>query len=228
MDESLDYLLKYAPQFWSGLLITLELLITSVATSVVLSVPLALARLSPHPWLRWPAEGYSALIRGTPALVQIFLVYFGLGQFQAVHESFVWPLLRDSFWCAYIALSLNNVAYIGEVVRGGIQSVPQGEREAALALGMTPWKMYSRIILPRAFRQMLPAFSNEVIIQLKTTALASTVTLLDLTGVGRRLYVKTFTLEPLFIAGFIYILLSYGISLSFRLMEHRCNRWQKR
>ena len=212
---------RLAPLFASGLVTTLELLLVSTTVGLALAVPLALARLSPTRLLSVPATAYATLFRGTPLLVQIFILYYGLPQFDAVRASAVWPLLRDPFPCALLAFSLNMAAYAGEVVRGGIMAVPGGEREAALAVGMPRALALRRIILPRALRIGLPALSNEVVLQLKATSLASTVTLLDLTGVGRRLAAKTYTSEGLYIAGTIYILLTFLIARGCRLLERR-------
>ena len=222
MLESLVVILsKELPLFWSGLQVTLELLIVSTAIGLVLSVPIALMRLSPSRLVSVPATVYTTFFRGTPLLVQIFLIYYGLPQFDAVRNSVIWPLLRDPMPCALLAFSLNMSAYTSEVVRGGILGVPKGEREAALACGMPHWLMLRRVILPRALRIALPALSNEVVLQLKATALASTVTLLDVTGVGRRLEARTYTTEALYIAGAIYIALTALIAQSFRLLEAR-------
>ena len=212
---------RLTPLFLSGLEVTLELLAVSTLLGLALAVPIARARLSPYRLLSLPATGYAYVFRGTPLLVQIFIIYYGLPQFDAVRSSVLWPLLRDPLPCALIAFSLNMAAYTGEVVRGGILAVPNGEREAALALGMNRALTLRRVVLPRAFRIALPALSNEVVLQLKATSLASTVTLIDLTGVGRRLAAKTYTTEGLYVAGTIYIALTFVIARGFRLLEAR-------
>jgi His/Glu/Gln/Arg/opine family amino acid ABC transporter permease subunit len=211
-------------EFLSGTLITVQLAAISVVAAFVLSLPLALARLSPSLTLRSLAFGYAAFFRGTPLLIQIFLIYYGLGQFAFIRHSFLWIFLRDAYPCALIALTLNMAAYLAEVVRGGILAVPHGEREAAVAIGMSRAMMYRRIILPRAYRLMLPALSNEVVIQLKSTALASTITLMELTGVARRLVAMSYSTNPLLIAGAIYIVLTFVITRSFGFAEKRLNR----
>ncbi len=212
---------RLMPLFLSGLEVTLELLAVSTLLGLALAVPIALARLSPNCLLSVPATGYAYFFRGTPLLVQIFIVYYGLPQFDAVRSSVFWPLLRDPLPCALIAFSLNMAAYTGEVVRGGILAVPSGEREAALAVGMGRALTLRRVVLPRAFRIALPALSNEVVLQLKATSLASTVTLIDLTGVGRRLAAKTYTTEGLYVAGAVYVALTFVIARGFRLIEAR-------
>ena len=220
-DGFADAAARQMPLFLAGFQVTLELLAVSTLVGLALAVPIALARLSSNRLLSVPATAYAYLFRGTPLLVQIFIIYYGLPQFDAVRNSAVWPLLRDPLPCALIAFSLNMAAYTGEVVRGGILAVPSGEREAALAVGMGRALTLRRVVLPRAFRIALPALSNEVVLQLKATSLASTVTLIDLTGVGRRLAAKTYTSEGLYVAGAVYILLTFLIASGFRLLESR-------
>ncbi|MDR3517224.1 MAG: ABC transporter permease subunit [Azospirillaceae bacterium] len=212
---------SWTPLFLQGTWVTAKLLALSSLAGTILAVPLALCRNARSPALRASAQSYSVFFRGTPLLVQIFLLYYGLAQFSFIRDSLLWPLVRDAFPCALIALTLNMAAYVGEVINGGIRAVPLGEREAAMAMGMSTALMYRRIILPRAFRIMLPALSNEVVIQLKSTALASTVTVMDLTGIGRRLADRTYSTEPLLIAGAIYVLFAYGIARLFRGLEYR-------
>ena len=217
-----DFIVNVAPAFGPGLVMTLQLLIVSTALSFVGAILLGIARVSSNPVVAYPA-----FFRGTPLIVQIFLIYYGVSQFHAVRHSFVWPILRESFPCALIALTLNMVAYLGEVIRGGIEAVPKGEREAALSFGMGPVQMYRRIILPRALRLMLPAMCNEVLIQLKSTSLASTITLLDVTGVGRRFAAASYSTTPLLIAGAIYVVLTFAIIQIFKRLEHHLNRFQR-
>ncbi len=219
-----DDIAAAAPAFAAGLWMTVQLLVITSLIGLVLSVPLALARLSRSPLVALPAAAYSGFFRGTPLLVQIFLIYYGLAQFGFVRHSFLWDVLRYAYPCALIAFSLNMTAYVAEVVRGGILGVPRGEVEAATALGMRPWTRLRRIILPRAYGLMLPALSNEVVIQLKSTSLASTITLLDVTGVGRRLAAASYSTDPLLVAGAIYIVLTFMIARVFRGLERVFNR----
>jgi His/Glu/Gln/Arg/opine family amino acid ABC transporter permease subunit len=211
-------------RYLDGTLLTIQLVAISCAAAAVLSLPLALARLSANPLLRGAAFSYGAFFRGTPLLIQIFLIYYGLGQFAFIRHSFLWFFLRDAYPCALIALALNMAAYLAEIVRGGILAVPAGEREAAVAIGMSRALAYRRIILPRAYRLMLPALSNEVVIQLKSTALASTITLMELTGVARRLVAVSYSTNPLLVAGAIYVVLTFLITRGFTLAERRLNR----
>lgn len=222
----IDILRTYGPSFLSGTWLTIELVVISAILGFLLAVPVALARLSDNPLLRGAAAGYSLFFRGTPLLVQIFLVYYGLGQFGFVRQSFLWPFLREAYVCALITFTLNTAAYSGEIVRGGILSVPRGEIEAARAAGMSAFTAYRLVILPRAFSIILPAYSNEVIILMKGTALASTSTLLELRGVSQLAASATYQPIQVFaIAGAIYYLLTLIITRVFRLLEARYNRY---
>lgn len=210
--------------FLRGIGTTLELLTYSTLIGLSLAVPVALARASGGAWVRGVSYGYTYVLRGTPLLTQLFLIYYGLAQLELIRNSFLWPILRDPWPCALAALSINMSAYVGEVLRGGILGVPSGEREAAVAMGMSPALLYRRIILPRAFGIALPALGNEVIVQMKSTALVSTITLLDVTGIARRIVTRTYSTDALFIAGIIYIVLTFAISRGFRFAERRMNR----
>jgi len=219
-----DLVVDNQQAFLRGVGLTLELLLLSAAIAFLLAVPLALMRLSRRGGPRRFAYIYIYLFRGTPLLTQLFLIYYGLAQFEAVRHSLLWPILRDPWPCALIALSLNMSAYVAEVLRGGILGVPASEREAGLAAGLSPFQLYRLIILPRAFRIALPALGNEMVVQMKSTALVSTITLLDLTGVSRRIVSRTYSTDALFVAGIIYVVMTYAISRGFRLAEGRLNR----
>jgi His/Glu/Gln/Arg/opine family amino acid ABC transporter permease subunit len=222
----IDILGTYGAKLLSGTFLTIQLVIISAILGFMIAVPVALARLSPNPALRGAATTFSLFFRGTPLLVQIFLVYYGLGQFGFVRDSILWPFLREAYVCALITFSLNTAAYSAEVVRGGILAVPRGEIEAARACGMSAWTTYRRVILPRAFSICLPAYSNEVIILMKGTALASTITLLDLMGEAQ--LAASATYQPILvfgIAGIIYYLLTLVITNVFRLLEKRFARY---
>ena len=160
--------------------------------------------------------------------MQIFLIYFGLGQFGIVRSSFLWPFLREAYVCALITFVLNTAAYSAEVVRGGILAVPKGEIEAARACGMSTFTAYRLVILPRAFSIALPAYSNEVIILMKGTALASTITLLELMGEAQLISSQTYKpIQVFVIAGIIYYLLTLVITWIFGWLERRYNRFQR-
>jgi putative lysine/arginine/ornithine/histidine/octopine transport system permease protein len=216
----------YWPNLVSGTWLTIQLVVIAALLGVALAVPVALARISRNPVVSGIAGAYSLFFRGTPLLVQIFLVYFGLGQFGFIRSSFLWPFLREAYVCALITFVLNTAAYSGEILRGGILAVPRGEVEAARATGMSTFTTYRLVILPRAFSIILPAYSNEVIILLKGTALASTITLLELMGEAQLAASATYKPIQVFaIAGVIYYLLTLAITNVFRLLERRYNRY---
>jgi octopine/nopaline transport system permease protein len=205
-----------------GLPLTLQLVALSLLFGLLLAVGVAALRLSANPLLSGLGWSYVFVFRGTPLLVQIFLIYYGLGQFEAVRDSVLWPFLRQAYWCAILALGLNTAAYTGEIIRGGIQSVPFGQIEAARALGMSGFAIYRRIIAPVAIRQALPAYGNEIILMVKASSLASTITLLEVTGVARRIISQTFQVFEVFIvAGAIYLLVNFLITRAVKALEWR-------
>ncbi|WGF89240.1 ABC transporter permease [Marinivivus vitaminiproducens] len=217
-----ELMARAVPELLLGLPLTLQLVVLSLAIGFALAVPLALMRLSHNPILFGPAYAYSFFFRGTPLLVQIFLIYYGLGQFAGIRGSFLWPFLREPFWCAVLALTLNTAAYTSEIIRGGIQAVPHGQVEAAQACGMSPVLIFRRIVFPQAIRQALPAYGNEVILMVKSSSLASVITLLEVTGLARRLIAQTYApLEVFIVAGAIYLLLNFILTRIFALIERR-------
>lgn len=218
---NLEVMANSLPRLLDGAGLTLQLVSLGLAIGLALAVPVALARVSGRLWLSGPAYAYVFFFRGTPILVQIFLVYYGLSQFESVRQGPLWPILREPFWCAIVAFSLNTAAYTAEIIRGGIQGVPHGEIEAARALGMSRLLVLRRIVLPRAFRLALPAYGNEVILLLKASALASTITLLDLTGVARTIIARTYMPIELFaMAGAIYLVMTFFITRAIKALEH--------
>ena len=203
-----------------------ELVVLSGVIGILVAVPLALLRIARAPWLWMPAYGYIFFFRGTPLLVQIFLAYYGLSQFESLRDTgWLWnEVLSKPYWCAIIAFSLNTAAYIAEILRGAIQAVPKGEVEAAQALGLSRATQYRKVILPRAFRIMLPAYGNEVILMLKGSALASTIPLLDLMGATRSVIARTYmTMEFFLLAGVLYLLIAAAFIGLFRLLERALN-----
>ncbi|MBB1488244.1 ABC transporter permease [Oceanospirillum sediminis] len=228
MNWTWDVIFENLPKLLDGALLTLELVLISGLIGVMLSLPLALMRVSKRRWLQAFPFAYIFFFRGTPLLIQIFLVYYGASQFDVIRESALWPILREPYWCAIITFALHTAAYIAELLRGAIQSIPKGEIEAAKALGMSYPLMLRRIILPRAFGIMMPAYGNEVILMLKGSALASTITLLDLTGMARTIIARTYTpLEIFLAAGIIYLIISALIIGLFRMLENHFNRHQQ-
>ncbi|CEL27034.1 ABC transporter permease [Pseudomonas sp. A1230] len=217
-----EVIIKWLPKLAQGATLTLELVAIAVIAGLLLAIPLGIARSSKLWCVRALPYAYIFFFRGTPLLVQLFLVYYGLAQFDAVRNSPMWPYLRDPFWCATVTMTLHTAAYIAEILRGAIQAIPPGEIEAARALGMSKPKAMFYIILPRAARIGLPAYSNEVILMLKASALASTVTLLELTGMARTIIARTYLpVEIFFAAGVFYLVMAYVLVRGFKLLE----RW---
>jgi len=219
---SWDLFIKWLPDFLEGAWVTLQLVGASVIAGLILALPLGIARSSRVLAVRALPYAYIFFFRGTPLLVQLFLVYYGMAQFEAVRDSWLWPFLREPYWCAIITMTMHTAAYIAEIIRGAIQNVPAGEVEAARALGMSRRQALWHIILPRAARIGLPAYSNEVILMLKASALASTVTLLELTGMARTIIARTYLpVEIFFAAGMFYLVMAYVLVRGFKLLE----RW---
>ncbi|RJG13052.1 ABC transporter permease [Pseudomonas cavernicola] len=217
-----EVILKYLPRLLDGAVLTLELVAFAVVAGLILALPMGIARASRHWYVRAVPYGYIFFFRGTPLLVQLFLVYYGVAQFESIRQGPLWPYLRDPYWCAILTMTMHTAAYIAEILRGAIQAVPPGEVEAARALGMSRWQAMFYIILPRAARIGLPAYSNEVILMLKASALASTITLLELTGMARTIIARTYLpVEIFFAAGMFYLLIAYLLVKGFKLLE----RW---
>ncbi|HSX73433.1 MAG TPA: ABC transporter permease [Shinella sp.] len=213
------------PKILQGLGLTLNLLAVSTLFGLILAVGILLMRLSRRAWLSWPAKAYIYFFRGTPLLVQLFVIYHGLPQFGFIRQSVLWPILREPYWCSVIALSLNTGAYVSEILRGGVLGVDKGLIEAGKALGLNKFQRASRITAPLAVRLALPAYSNEIVSMLKSTALASTVTLMEMTGVARTIVADTFAPYEIFIAAtIIYLVLVWIIQTGFTLIETAANR----
>lgn len=220
-----ELIINHLPRFMEGVWTTIQLVAGALIIGGVVSIPLAFARDSANPLLNWPVYAFTYTFRGTPLIVQMYLIYYGLAQFDAVKTSFLWPILREAYWCALIAFTLNTCAYTTEIFRGSIQSVPWGEVEAAKACGMSPLQRIRRIILPSALRRALPAYSNEVIFMLHGSAIASIITIIDLLGAGRELNGKHYlSLEGFLTAGALYLCLTFMIVGCFKLLE---KRWYK-
>ena len=210
------------PIYLRGALVTLELLVAALALGLAGALPLALLRSLPWPWLSRPVWLYTYAVRGTPMLVQLFLLYYGLAQFEAVRASPLWPWLSSAWFCAVAAFALNTCAYTTEIIHGAMQAVPAGEIEAAQALGMSRWVTLRRIVLPSALRRSLPAYGNEVVLMLHGTSLASVVTLADLTGAAREVN-STYYLpfEAFITAALFYLLITLVLVGLFRAAERR-------
>lgn len=214
------------PRFLSGTLVTIELTIISVTIGLCMAVPLALMRVSPNPILRTPVYAFIFYFRGTPLLVQIFMIYYGSGQFQEfLSQIGLWTFFREAHFCAILSLTLNTAGYTAEILRGAIQAVPFGEIEAGRACGMSRGLLYRRIIIPKAFRLAWPAYTNEVVFLLQATSLVSIITVMDITGVARVIAARSFAFYELFIAAaLIYLALVYGVLFCFRKVEFRLSR----
>jgi octopine/nopaline transport system permease protein len=212
-------------QLIAGVPLLLKLASISIAAGAVLALLLALMRLSGSRALSLIAQAYVFVFRGTPLLVQIFLIYYGLGQFPEVRQSIAWPLLREPYWCALLAFTLNTAAYSSEIIRGGILSVPFGQIEAARACGMPRFLMFRRIIAPQGLRVVLPAYGNELILMTRSTALASVITLMEVTGIASTIISETFRAVEVFIcAGAIYLVINFAISRAIAIIERRFSK----
>ena len=213
-------LLEYLPQILKGTTITLALVATSLMIGFCLAAGLSLCVISQKKYLKKPAQFYIFLIRGTPLLVQFFLIYYGSGQFKWMQHSFLWHFFKYPFLCAMLTLALNTSAYSSELFVGAIRSVPKGEIEACRALGMSWGLSLRRIIAPHAWRLVLPAYSNEIVMLVKASSLASTITVLELMGITQQVINQTFlTIEFYCIAGAIYLLINTSMLGLFRYIE---------
>lgn len=207
---SLQLMMEAVAILSRGLGLTVSLAVFSLASGLIISVPLAFIRAFARPVLSFAVLTYTYLFRGTPMLVQLFLLYYGLSQVSAIRDSVLWFVIRDPFWCALLAFSLNSAAHTTEILCRGLQTVPNGLLEAGAALGMRPLQIARLITFPIAFRTSLPAYGNEVVGMIKGTSLASTVTLLEVTGMARQMVSDTFAPYEIFIAaGAIYLSLTF-------------------
>lgn len=212
---------KSCTRFIDGFFVSIELLVLSTAFGLVLALALALARTSNRPVLSLPAYAYSYVFRGTPLLVQLWVFYFGFGALGPDGLGPLWPVFRDSYTVGLIVLIINTSAYSAEIFRGGIVNVPYGQFEAATASGMSWWTTMRRIVLPQALSISWPAYSNEVILLLKGSALVSTITVLDLMGQTRTIFARNYSLETFLYAIVLYLVLSGALTVILRLIENR-------
>lgn len=218
----LSFYLDTLVKLLAGVPLLLQLTFISVSVGALLGVMLALMMRSGLAPLIWVSRGYVFVFRGTPLLVQLFCIYYGLAQFSVICGSFLWPFLREPFWCTILALTLNTAAYGAEIVRGGLQAVPHGQIEAARAAGMSGPLLFRRIIFPIALRQALPVYGNEVILMVKATSLASIVTLMEVTGIAYALASETYRhVEILACAGLIYLAINFLLTRGVALLEYR-------
>lgn len=214
------------PKILSGIGITFQLMFLSGALGLILAVILLLMRISGKWYLSWPAQVHIYIFRGTPILVQIFIIYYGLPQFEFIRDSIFWPVLREPFGCAVLALTLNTGAYVSEILRGGVLGVDRGVLEAGSALGLSARQKFIYLTTPIAARLALPAYSNDFISLMKATSLASTITLLDMTGIARTIVAQTFAPYEIFISlAIIYMILTFFIQKTFGRIEKYLSRY---
>ncbi len=208
----------------SGLDNTLLLLLISLPIGFVLALIFALGRVSKIKILSKSIASYIFVIRGTPLLVQIYLIYFGLGSVKFIRESFLWYALKEPFWCGVIALTINTVAYGAEIFRGGIQSIEKGQVESGLSLGFSKFLLLRKIILPIAIRKVLPSYGNELILMVKATSLVSLTTYMEMTGLARKIMAKTFApVEAFVAAGILYLFLNFLMVQFVKYLEWKYN-----
>ena len=219
---NVDVMASSLPLYLSGTVVTLKLLVVALVAGLIVAVPLAVLRASSNGWLSRPVWLFTYIFRGTPLLVQLFIIYYGLAQFSWMRESVLWPLFSSAWFCAMLAFAINTCAYTTEIIAGAILATNHGEVEAGKAVGMSPLTLYRRILLPSALRRSLPAYSNEVIMMLHGTSLASIVTLMDITGAAREVNSRFYLPFEAFItaAGF-YLALTFTLVALFHLAEKR-------
>ena len=218
----LNLMITSFPKLLNATLITLKLLSVSLVLGLFLGLFFAILRLNKNSFINKFAYGYSYIFRGTPLLVQIFIIYFGLGQIESLRSSFLWVALKEPYWCAIIAFALNTGAYTSEILRSAFQTIKPGFIEAGKSLGIQSKIIFYKIQVPIAIRQSLPAYGNEIILMMKGTSLASTVTLMDLTGVAKYIISTTFRpVEVFIVAGGIYLFMTFIIHNIIKFLEKK-------
>ena len=210
------------PKLINAAIITLKLLSVSLIVGLFIGLIFAILRLNKNIFINKFAYGYSYIFRGTPLLVQIFIIYFGLGQIESLRSSFLWVILKEPYWCAIIAFALNTGAYTSEILRSAFQTIKPGVIEAGKSLGISNKIIFYKIQIPIAIRQSLPAYGNEIILMMKGTSLASTVTIMDLTGVAKYIISTTFKpIEVFIVAGGIYLFMTFIIHNLIKFLEKK-------
>jgi len=218
----LNLMIDSLPKLLSATLTTLKLLSLSLVFGLIIGLIFAIMRLSKNKFVSNFSYGFSYVFRGTPLLVQIFIIYFGLGQIEYLRTTFLWVILKEPYWCAIIAFSLNTGAYTSEILRSAFQTIKPGYIEAGKSLGISSKIIFYKIQVPIAIKQSLPAYGNEIILMLKGTSLASTVTLMDLTGVAKYIISTTFKpVEVFIVAGGIYLFLTFLIHNFIKFSEKK-------
>lgn len=215
-------------EYWGGLVTTVQLVFLSLVLGLILAVPLAIFRTSRNPLINGPIWLFTYVFRGTPLLIQLYIIYYGIAQIQGIQQTFWWDIFREAFYPALLAFTLNTAAYTTEIIRGAIVATPHGEIEAAKAYGMSWALRIRRIVLPSAARRAVQAYSNEVIFMLHSSAIASVVTLVDLTGAARNIYSRFYAPFDAFIfVALIYMALTFILVFAFRKLENYLLRHQR-
>ncbi len=218
----LELMIGSFPRLLSAAVITLKLLSVSLIIGLFIGFLFAILRLNKNIFVNRFAYGYSYVFRGTPLLVQIFIIYFGLGQIEYLRSTFLWVILKEPYWCAIIAFALNTGAYTSEILRSAFQTIKPGVIEAGKSLGISSKIIFYKIQIPIAIRQSLPAYGNEIILMMKGTSLASTVTIMDLTGVAKYIISTTFKpIEVFIVAGGIYLFMTFIIHNLIKFLEKK-------
>ena len=218
----IELMINSFPKLMNATLITLKLLSVSLILGLFIGLGFAILRMNNNKLINRFAYGYSYIFRGTPLLVQIFIIYFGLGQIEYLRTTFLWVVLKEPYWCAIIAFSLNTGAYTSEILRSAFQTIKPGYLEAGRSLGIPSKIIFTKIQIPIAIKQSLPAYGNEIILMLKGTSLASTVTLMDLTGVAKYIISTTFKpVEVFIVAGGIYLFMTFIIHNVIKYLEKK-------
>lgn len=219
-------MLDALPRIVEGIPVTLALTAVSLALGIAIAVPLAIVRVSGRAWANHLVFGYTFVFRGTPLLVQLYLIYYGSGQFRHALEAVgLWSFFREPWNCAILSLTLCTAAYTTEIIRGAILAVPRADKEAGIAFGMTARQRYRFIVLPQAFAFALPAYANEVVFQLQSTALVSLITIFEITGRATLIANRTYLHYEMYItAALIYLVLVYAVLALLRLLERRLRR----
>ena len=217
-----ELMLNSFPKLLNAAVITLKLLSVSLIIGLFIGLFFAILRLNKNIFINRFAYGYSYVFRGTPLLVQIFIIYFGLGQIEYLRSTALWVILKEPYWCAIIAFALNTGAYTSEILRSAFQTIKPGFIEAGKSLGISNKIIFYKIQIPIAIRQSLPAYGNEIILMMKGTSLASTVTLMDLTGVAKYIISTTFKpIEVFIVAGGIYLFMTFIIHNLIKYLERK-------
>ena len=210
------------PKLLSAAVVTLKLLSLSLFFGIFIGLLFAILRLNKNPIINKFAYAYSYVFRGTPLLVQIFIIYYGLGQIEYFRSTFLWVVFKEPYWCAIIAFALNTGAYTSEILRSAFQTIKPGIIEAGKSLGISNKIIFYKIQIPVAIRQSLPAYGNEIILMMKGTSLASTVTLMDITGVAKHIVSTTYKpLEVFLLAGSIYLFMTFLIHNLIKFLEKK-------